>query len=233
MALIKCSGCGHMISDKASKCPKCGCTQAEKKQRPDVPQHESRQAESHPGYYNEEDKSYSQIVCPIASRLEDETKNNKLKKGKGSPWWLIGAIVVIIFLSYGGYYTYQYYNRTSIIENIEMTFEEDSFLSEDVVNKDCKPNNDQFQLELVGDADGFPLKLTLDINYKEVTGMYKNVKYGTTMKVKGTIENGVIELTGSADLTTYVFHIVNEGDMFIGSFGRIDGKPLKLHFMKQ
>ena len=24
MALIKCSGCGHMISDKASKCPKCG-----------------------------------------------------------------------------------------------------------------------------------------------------------------------------------------------------------------
>ena len=25
MALIKCSECGHMISDKARKCPKCGC----------------------------------------------------------------------------------------------------------------------------------------------------------------------------------------------------------------
>ena len=25
MALIKCSECGHMISDKAMKCPKCGC----------------------------------------------------------------------------------------------------------------------------------------------------------------------------------------------------------------
>ena len=25
MALIKCTECGHMISDKASKCPKCGC----------------------------------------------------------------------------------------------------------------------------------------------------------------------------------------------------------------
>ena len=25
MALIKCSECGHMISDKATKCPKCGC----------------------------------------------------------------------------------------------------------------------------------------------------------------------------------------------------------------
>ena len=25
MALIKCSECGHMVSDKATKCPKCGC----------------------------------------------------------------------------------------------------------------------------------------------------------------------------------------------------------------
>ena len=25
MALIKCTECGHMISDKATKCPKCGC----------------------------------------------------------------------------------------------------------------------------------------------------------------------------------------------------------------
>ena len=25
MALIKCTACGHMISDKAKKCPKCGC----------------------------------------------------------------------------------------------------------------------------------------------------------------------------------------------------------------
>lgn len=25
MSLIKCSNCGHMISDKAEKCPKCGC----------------------------------------------------------------------------------------------------------------------------------------------------------------------------------------------------------------
>ena len=25
MALIKCNECGHMISDKATKCPKCGC----------------------------------------------------------------------------------------------------------------------------------------------------------------------------------------------------------------
>ena len=25
MALIKCTECGHEVSDKASACPKCGC----------------------------------------------------------------------------------------------------------------------------------------------------------------------------------------------------------------
>ncbi len=25
MALIECKECGHMISDRANKCPKCGC----------------------------------------------------------------------------------------------------------------------------------------------------------------------------------------------------------------
>ena len=30
MALIKCSECGHIVSDKATKCPKCGCPTKEK-----------------------------------------------------------------------------------------------------------------------------------------------------------------------------------------------------------
>ena len=66
MALIKCSGCGHMISDKASKCPKCGCAQAEKKQRPDVPQHESRQVESHLGRYDKGSVSHKWLYFVIA-----------------------------------------------------------------------------------------------------------------------------------------------------------------------
>ncbi|MBR6374799.1 MAG: zinc-ribbon domain-containing protein, partial [Alloprevotella sp.] len=28
MALIQCKECGHMISDKATTCPKCGCAVA-------------------------------------------------------------------------------------------------------------------------------------------------------------------------------------------------------------
>ena len=40
MALIKCKSCGHMISDKAVKCPKCGCTTT-KGEEP-VPQEEAQ-----------------------------------------------------------------------------------------------------------------------------------------------------------------------------------------------
>lgn len=32
MALIKCTECGHMISDRAMKCPKCGCPSSNRKQ---------------------------------------------------------------------------------------------------------------------------------------------------------------------------------------------------------
>lgn len=34
MALIKCKSCGNMISDKAVKCPKCGCTTTKEREEP-------------------------------------------------------------------------------------------------------------------------------------------------------------------------------------------------------
>jgi len=33
MALIKCTECGHMISDRATKCPKCGCPTTKKEKK--------------------------------------------------------------------------------------------------------------------------------------------------------------------------------------------------------
>jgi len=29
MAMIKCTECGHMVSDKANTCPECGCPVSE------------------------------------------------------------------------------------------------------------------------------------------------------------------------------------------------------------
>lgn len=57
------------------------------------------------------------------------------------------------------------------------------------------------ELSLIGDADGFPLKLTLSIINENVTGIYKNVNYGTTMTVRGTMVGNIICIEGAADHT--------------------------------
>lgn len=84
-------------------------------------------------------------------------------------------------------------------------------------------------LSLIGDADGFPLKLTLSIVNENVTGIYKNVNYGTTMRVRGRMVDNVIYLEGSADHTNYEFQIIAEGENYTGTFGRVGGKRMKLH----
>ncbi len=53
MAMIKCKGCGHMISDKAVRCPKCGCpVTKEEPVRREEPQVQ-------PIYYEEDNKANS------------------------------------------------------------------------------------------------------------------------------------------------------------------------------
>jgi hypothetical protein len=68
MALIKCKQCGNLISDKAVRCPKCGCLIT--KEKP-VTQ-ESPQLQ--PIYYKEENKANSKktlyaIICVLIAAL--------------------------------------------------------------------------------------------------------------------------------------------------------------------
>ena len=72
MALIKCTECGHMISDKATKCPKCGCPTT-KGSQPHIYQ-ETPQVQ--PSYYND-------------------------KNGGSSRKWLYGIIGVLVALLIG------------------------------------------------------------------------------------------------------------------------------------
>ena len=75
MALIKCKHCGNLISDKATKCPKCGCPTT-KRSEPHIPQ-ETPQVQ--PVYY------------------EDE-KGGRFRK------WLYGIIALLVALIAGGGY---------------------------------------------------------------------------------------------------------------------------------
>lgn len=85
------------------------------------------------------------------------------------------------------------------------------------------------EFSLIGDADGFPLKLTLSVVNENVTGIYKNVTYGTTMTVRGTMVDNVIYLEGTADHTNYEFQIIAEDENYTGTFGRVGGKREKAY----
>ena len=75
MALIKCKGCGQMISDRATKCPKCGCPTT-KGTESHIPQ-EAPQVQ--PVYYEDEE-------------------------GGRSRKWLYGIIALLVALIAGGGY---------------------------------------------------------------------------------------------------------------------------------
>lgn len=75
MALIKCNECGQMISDRATKCPKCGCP-ITKESKPHIHQ-ETPQAQ--PFYYDD-------------------------KNGGSSRKWLYGIIALLVALIAGGGY---------------------------------------------------------------------------------------------------------------------------------
>lgn len=72
MALIKCNECGNMISDRATKCPKCGCP-ITKGSKPHIHQ-ETPQVQ--PSYYDD-------------------------KKGRSSSKWLYGIVGVLVALLVG------------------------------------------------------------------------------------------------------------------------------------
>lgn len=65
MALIKCTECGHMISDKAVKCPKCGCSTKEETVHPQ----EDDATDYAPVYYEEESHSNKWLYVIIALLL--------------------------------------------------------------------------------------------------------------------------------------------------------------------
>ena len=78
MALIKCNECGHMISDRATKCPKCGCPTT-KGTEPHIHQ-ETPQGQ--PFYY-------------------ENKKGGRFRK------WLYGIIALLVaIIAGGGYWWY-------------------------------------------------------------------------------------------------------------------------------
>ncbi len=78
MALIKCSECGHMISDKAPMCPHCGCPT------------------------RDEETQYPWDAAPSNTRVLNR------RKGRSNKWLYVVITLWVAVLAGGGYYWYSH-----------------------------------------------------------------------------------------------------------------------------
>ena len=102
MALIKCKNCGHMISDKANKCPKCGTpTYLEVAASPNdvVPLNEDEQHQ--PVYYEGEENDSHR-------------------------WRYVVIAILLVAIAGGGYWAYDYNKHNKELEKLRIKQYNDS-----------------------------------------------------------------------------------------------------------
>lgn len=139
MALIKCAECGHMISEKAAKCPKCGCpieyslTPPEITMPPVPPIAAEETAATPPPFHPKEPEEVApQLNTPQLNILEPETDSPEPEEENSSrnKNIIIGVIVgVVAALIAGGcvYFFLSRHNTTSDQQEVaqeEITQEE-------------------------------------------------------------------------------------------------------------
>ena len=202
---------------------------------------------------------YMQEPGGQATRLAKKKKPNGTKT-----WWLVAMIVLLVAAIGAGayYFLSQDKSRTHAFNDDEeetllddedatdedtMEEEEDAYdmrrhqqATEEEAAEDDRPTppapnaNGPQTLELKGDADGYPLTLSLQISANgRVTGSYKNLSAGTTMQLSGTKNGDAILLTGNADRTRYTFRIRPDGRLYVGTFEKAGGSTLELHLTEQ
>lgn len=103
-------------------------------------------------------------------------------------------------------------------------------------------NKKEYNKKLVGDMQGFPI--TMILNYNGIdqkhfityySGVYKNVRYGTSMKIKGVWQKGYLVLDGHADDTMYHFEL-DDSDcdgIYNGICTTTSGKELNVRLSEQ
>ena len=208
---VFCSSCGRKCEIQEKTCPRCGA--------------------------DLEDGSVFCSKCGMSlqdlpkevSHHETEIQEVKIvQKNSKSFWYVICCIgIVLLLLLIGGYYAFRHFTN-KLGNEIRTTI---TNIDNEIKSSITNINNEE-ELSLVGDADGFPLELYLKNLNGEVTGIYKNVKYGTTMAVRGTKVDNVFNLEGVVDNTNYTFQIIVEGGNYTGTFGSVGGKKMNLHLRK-
>ena len=154
MALIKCSGCGHMISDKVSKCPKCGMP---------IEKAESVFTEEKKEMVNTEVNPPKVESISSNGRIKENTRNNK----NG----IVAAIcgIVIFIIAVGSFILWKNSNGYSSSGYIPQLVNGNLVYSTELV-KNAKNGNREAQLNL---GNCYYEGYGVEQNYSEAVRWYR------------------------------------------------------------
>lgn len=134
MALIKCLGCGHMISDKATKCPKCGTPIVKT----------SQVFTTDKGVNADDERPRVEQVSNIDEYMKEPRERKKSNVGIIS-----GVAVLLLALVLGGYWWYQHSHKNDISsqrteESLQHKQEQADLQGKDVDSEKTNANDTAF-----------------------------------------------------------------------------------------
>ena len=169
MAIIKCTECGHEVSNRASACPNCGCPIEKGKCCVECGQPIPEGVNVCPN-----------CGCPTQDNLSHDFESSK--KSKSRLIWLI-SIMVFAFLLGGGYY---FYNKT-------VNYAHSEHKAQLNISKESNDNENKFTEETVREENNIEQKAVSEDSFTTSKGTFskeraiqmwyeKGVEHGTSDK---------------------------------------------------
>lgn len=211
MALIKCKGCGHMVSTKAEKCPKCGYSVRLSMEQ----QEETKQ-------------SVEPHTTTLNTSKEEVANDNPQPQQRGSKKGIIIAIVVVVIIGCGVLFALlnsnngsngQQQDTTAIAdteaikqdelpsESLAVATENDNFVVSDSCATEALEN-----ITLYGsmtDANGtYPIELAFVKDGDNLSEcIYTNADLGGKIKMDGEIVGNEYVFTGKDGMNKFQIQI--------------------------
>lgn len=211
MALIRCKGCGQMVSDRAEKCPKCGYSVRLSMEQ----QEETKQ-------------SVEPHTTTLNTSKEEVTNDNPKPQQRGSKKGIIIAIIVVVIIGCGVLFALQNNNNgsngqqqdtiaiadTEAVKQDELPSDSVAVATDNnnfVVSDSCATEALE-NITLYGsmtDANGtYPIELAFVKDGDNLSEcIYTNVDLGGKIKMDGEIVGNEYVFTGKDGMNKFQIHI--------------------------
>lgn len=215
MALIKCKKCGHIVSDKAEECPKCGYpVSLSLKEEKEQPQRETVRAENDAA--RQKQGTYANGQTPYNKRKDNEGKN-----GQTSFLAIALVVVLICFIGYVVISKNSSQNDVQPVDyaatesmptgqntgdetesygdnpNVESTFADTANIDDEEEHIVNAIENVTLRGTMTDENGDNPIELSFDTDGYELSNcIYTNVALGGKIRMSGKIVGNELVFTG-------------------------------------